>query len=396
MEGKKALRQRGRRDKEKSGRAGQLALLAAAWAMLLLLFLGKKDVVFSQAENRYLQTRPDWSWKAFRSGAYGEELEKWFSDQLPGRDDWVRGKTLLARALGRRENQGIYFGKESWLLESFQEYDAGVYQKNLESVSGFLGVMEEQGIQGYLLLAPTAGEVLPANLPAFAPELSQSQLFSQAEAQVPGTIRVEEALKAHSDEYIYYRTDHHWTSLGAYYAYEEFRRQTGREALPRHAYEEEILSKDFYGTSYARAGSYGIPPDSITAMYLPGMEKSGTEAGKGDGQAIAVDYGDGQIFHTLYDRSFLEKRDQYRVFLKGNYPLVTIRTNADNEKKLLLVKDSYANTFVQFLTGDYREIQMVDLRYFKASLMEYAAEQEFTEILVLYQIKKFAQDTIEF
>lgn len=375
-----------RKDKKRFQRTGQLGLLAGAWALFLILFLAKPSVVFSEAENRYLQEKPAFTWNALKSGVYGEELEKWFSDQLPYRDSLVQGKTLLSRALGRTENQGIYLGKNSYLLEAFQEYDPEIFQENLESVGQFLEAMEEKGMEGHLLLAPTAGEVLPHYLPAFAPELDQGQLISQAQARVPGAILVEDALKSHSQEYVYYRTDHHWTSLGAYYAYEAFREQTGREALPQEAYEEEILSRNFYGTSYSRAGSYDISPDSIMAMYLPGIE--------GDG--LAVDYGDGKLYHSIYDRSFLKKRDQYRVFLKGNYPLVKIHTGVENGKKLLLVKDSYANTFVQFLLTDYQEIQMVDLRHFKASLAEYAAEQDFTEVLVLYQVKKFAQERILF
>lgn len=400
--GKQRLTQSGREKR-------QLMVLLGAWLVLVLAFLGKPEKIFSEAENRYLQRRPKWSLASFEKGIFGEELEKWISDQLPGRDGWVQGKTLLARFLGRRENQGIYFGREEYLLETFQEYDQKLFAENLTSVARLFKLLEDTGTKGYLLLAPTAGAVMPSHLPAYAPELDQDQLFSQAEEHVPGVIRVEEALRAHQEEYIYYRTDHHWTSLGAYYAYEAFRKQTGREAFPREAYTEEILSRDFYGTSYPRAGSYAITPDWITAMYLPGREKPSEvqdgniqkeEELSGDpkmaGQMLTVDYGNGETEQTLYDRSFLKKRDQYRVFLKGNYPLVTIHTGVENGKKLLLIKDSYANTFVQFLVSDYEEIQMVDLRYFKASLTDYAAKQKFTEVLVLYQIKNFVQESISF
>ncbi len=373
------------RKKETGGAGKQLFVLLGAWLLLAFAFLGKPERVFSEAENRYLQSRPKWSLERFVRGTFGEELETWISDQLPGRDGWVQGKTLLSRALGRRENKGIYFGREDYLLETFQEYDQKIFGENLASVGELFGLLKETGAEGHLLLAPTAGAVMPTYLPAYAPEVCQEELFSQAEAQVPGMIRVEEALREHEGEYLYYRTDHHWTSLGAYYAYGAFLEQTGREALPREAYTEEILSQDFYGTSYARAGSYMVPPDSIMAMYLPENPKR-----------LTVDYGNGQIEETLYDRSFLKKRDQYRVFLKGNYPLVIIETGVKNGKKLLLVKDSYANTFVQFLVSDYEEIQMVDLRYFQASLADYGAEQGFTEVLVLYQIKNFVGEPLSF
>lgn len=359
----------------------QIAVLSGVWLVLVVAHFALEDRVFSPVENRYLQQRPQLTTEGLLDGTYTEETEEWLLDQMPGRDGWVQARTLLAKLMGRTENQGVYFGKNDYLLENFTEYSQETFAQNLETTQSFLEEMEQLGVGGNLLLVPTAAYILQDHVPANAPELNQDKLFLQAQEEVPGLIRVEDALEEHKQEEIYYRTDHHWTSLGAYYAYEAFLEQTGREAQPLESYTQEQLSDTFYGTSYAKAGLYNIEPDVITAMYLPHQE-------------LSVDYGDGTTGDSLYDRSFLSKRDQYRVFLKGNYPLVTIRTGVENEKKLLLIKDSYANTFVQFLVSDYEEIQMVDLRYFNASLLDYAKEQDFTDVLVLYQIKNYVQEKL--
>jgi len=359
----------------------QISVIVGVWLFFVCFHLLLKDQVFSPVENRYLQERPKWSMDAFIDGSFGDELESWLLDQLPGRDGWVQIRSLLSKSMGRSENGGVYFGEKQYLLETFQEYDKTLLSKNLDKVSSFFGAMEELGVESHLILVPTAAEILNEYVPDYAPELSQKELLDEIEPRVPRLLRVEDALKAHAQEEIYYRTDHHWTSLGAYYAYASYLEQTGRQAMEAEAYVQEILSRDFYGTSYAKAGLYSIKPDAITAMYP-------------DHGSITVDYGTGVLEDTLYDRSFLSKRDQYRVFLKGNYPLTTIRTDVKNGKKLLLVKDSYANTFVQFLISDYEEIQMVDLRYFHMPLADYAKEQKFTEVLMLYQLKNFAENSI--
>lgn len=386
----------------------QIVILTGIWILFVTVHLCSQDQVFSQAENRYLQERPKWSKEHMLDGTFADEMEKWLLDQLPGRDSFVQLRTLVGKALGRTENQEVYFGKKEYLLESFTGYEEELLQKNLDTVETFFHEMEDAGAKCHLMLVPTAAGILKEHLPSNAPELDQEHLLDQIEQEVSQLIRVEDALRSHDQEEIYYRTDHHWTSLGAYYAYASFLEQTGREAKPLKTYVQEVLSTSFYGTNYAKAGLYDTRPDKILAMYQPGqeekvaqeMEASAVEMEqKADAEEeksgkLTVDYGSNTVETSLYDRSFLSKRDQYRVFLKGNYPLTTIRTGIENGKKLLLVKDSYANTFVQFLVSDYEEIHMVDLRYFYLSLEDYAKEQGFTDILVLYQLKNFAKETV--
>lgn len=364
--------------KKKIGILGGLWLFFSLWNFLA------PGRTFSEAENRYLTERPRVTAGAIASGAYMKDFESWMSDQLLFRDGFVGLKAATDKLLGQRESGGVYLGRDGYLLEEFQTVDEARLKKNAAAVAGFLERMEEEGVKGQFLLVPTGAFVMEEKLPPFAPEISQKELFEKLREEIPGVLGADEALKAARTEAggeLYYRTDHHWTSLGAFSAYQAFCKEEGRELPKLSDYESRILSKAFYGTSYAKAGLYSVKPDTMTAMQ------------KRDGVEVLVDYGTGEPEHSLYDESFLSKRDKYRVFLKGNYPLTRIKTSNHNGKRLLLIKDSYANTFVQFLVEDYEEIHMVDPRAFKESLTKYAKEQGVTEVLFLYQIKNFAEDT---
>lgn len=362
-------------------------MICGAWALFALFnFLAPKRV-FSEAENRYLEQKPKLDKKAVLSGAYTEGYEKWMTDQLILRDGFVSLKASVDRTLGRGDIGGVYLGQDGYLLEMFTKTDREKLNRNTEKAAGFLERMEAEGRTVHFLMVPTGACVMEDKLPRYAPELDQRAMLEELGEKLPGFVNAEPALRRAWEELpeceenqLYYRTDHHWTSLGAYYAYQALCQAEGREAPELSEYEREVLSTGFYGSSYARAGLYGLKPDTMYAMYR-----------KSPG-AVQVDYGTGEPENSLYDRSFLAKRDKYRVFLKGNYPLTRIAASAENGKKLLLIKDSFANTFVQFLTEDYEEILVVDPRYYRQDLEILAREEAVTDVLYLYEIKKFAEE----
>lgn len=339
---------------------------------------------FSEAENRYLQEKPEPDGEDILDGSYMEDYEIWMADQLLFRDGFVSLKASADRLAGQGDSGGVYLGKDGYLLEMFTERDweekREQFEKNVNYASSFLARMEEEGKRVHFLMVPTGSCIMAEKLPAFAPEVSQDRLFEELSEKLPGFVDCrEELLAAKGEEQLYYRTDHHWTSMGAWYAYRALARAEGRELPELTSYTRETLSTEFYGTSYAKAGLYTIKPDTMEAIYPK------------EGESVRVDYGDGVTENTLYDRSFLSRRDKYRVFLKGNYPLTKIETAQKNGKRLLLVKDSFANTFIQFLTEDYEEIHVIDPRYFKMDLEEYTKDKKITDVLFLYQIKNFAE-----
>ncbi|MBQ9988188.1 MAG: hypothetical protein IJP30_00405 [Clostridia bacterium] len=340
---------------------------------LAILGLATPDRLFSENENRYLTALPALSFDALIDGTFMENMEQYLTDQFPLRDGWVKLKTKLALFSGQRDSGGIYIGKDGYLIEVFRENELGNFEKNLGYIAAFAKKMEAMGHPVSFMPVPTASQILRDKLWQYVPEIDQAALIERAKAAGLAVVDVMPALSAHKNEYIYYRTDHHWTSLGAYYAYQVL---LGGEAKPLAAFEEQILSRSFLGTTHSKVGLY-TEMDTITAYLGP--------------EQVQATYNQTETRSSLYERSYLETKDKYSVFLNANQSLSVIDTGIKNGKKLMLIKDSYANCFVQFLTGHYEQIHVIDLRYFKTDPAEYAKQQGLTQTLVLYNLKGFAQ-----
>lgn len=189
------------------------------------------------------------------------------------------------------------------------------------------------------------------------------------------TTDVFSTLTAHSSENIYYRTDHHWTSLGAYYAYCAWR---GVEPNADE-WTQEILYDNFRGTTWNKVPLPTVPAEEITAWYKHPDRH--------------VSYNSGQYeTESLYERKYLDGSDQYAVFLNSNQAQTFIEGSGQSGK-LLLIKDSYGNTFSQFPVEDYAEVHVIDPRFFKDDVVEYAKENSITDTLVLYGTQNFVKDT---
>ncbi len=338
---------------------------------------------YSENENRYLAQMPVFSASNLFKGSYTEDFESYITDQFAFRDTWVGIKTLSEQALQKKDSGGVYFAKDRYLIEMFDTVDQNQFQRNLEHVAQFTQRMEEtRQIFVTTMLVPTASAVYRDKLPPFAPEVDQDALYEQAAAALPRMVDVRAVFSSHLDEYLYYRTDHHWTTLGCYYAYAHWRAETGMQAKPADWYQQQVLSDRFFGTTYSKASSYTAQPDTILA-FTPG-----------DGNSFTVSYNNGEReTDTLYERGFLSKKDKYSVFLNGNQPLTKITSQNKNGKKLLLIKDSYANAFAPFAANDFEEVFLVDLRHYKSSVSTLISEQGITDVLILYNMKGFASDT---
>ena len=225
------------------------------------------------------------------------------------------------------------------------------------------------------MLAPVAAQVLTDKLPAYAPAADYAAVLQVLTDAGVDTTDVLSALTAHSSENIYYRTDHHWTSLGAYYAYCAWR---GVEPSAVD-WTQEVLCDNFRGTTWNKVPLPTISAEEITAWYRHPERR--------------VSYNDGQYeTDSIYERRCLEGSDQYAVFLNSNQAQTVIAGSGENGR-LLLIKDSYGNTFVQFPVEDYAEVHVLDLRFFKGDVTEYAKENGITDVLVLYGTQNFIKGT---
>jgi hypothetical protein len=353
----------------------------AFMTVLLLLFVLLPDQEFSAAENRMLQQMPSFSWDNLLSGKFSLAAEKYLSDQFPFRDTWVGIKSAAELLRQKRDNNGVYFGKGGYLLQKPQQLNMAILAENIAAVNRFA---EALSAEVFFLPAPSSVQILQERLPPFAQPRQAGELQKIIAEQLAAHIQLIDtgsALAAHREEYIYYKTDHHWTSLGAYYAYREAANFLGYTALNLDDITIEQVSDNFYGTLHAKSGHRFIQPDAIQ-IFKPKKELV---------CRVAYVY-DNRSADSLYAREQLRNKDQYAIFLGGNHALVCITTQNETGRKLLIVKDSYANSLVPFLVNHYAEIHMIDLRHFNFELISYIEQYGFKEILLLYNTISFAED----
>ena len=349
---------------------------------------------FSESENRYLQKKPEFSIKTLVNGSYGTAYEKYLGDQFPLRDGWVGLKVRAEQAQLKKDVNGVYLAKDGYLIEKFEREDLEGPQldKNIDAAAVFAARMAEKlGPEHVrLMMVPSASQVLTDKLPAFAAPYDQENVLRRIREKLVETgaetemmVPVLEQLKEHSQESIYYRTDHHWTAQGAYYGYEIWAESMGIEPWKREMFTEETVSEDFLGTVYSKVN---VPsqPDSIQ-LFLPGVEVK-----------YQVSY-DGlpKVYDSLYNLKALEGKDKYAVYLDGNHGLTVInRESAEPAGRcLLIVKDSFAHSFVPFAANHFDTVYMVDLRYFNMGIDGFMEENGVTDLLVLYQIPGFSTET---
>lgn len=340
-----------------------------------------EDVSFSKQENRILSPLPTFTVSSFLSGNYTKNVEEYISDQFVWKKFWTGLKAHTERVTLKQENNGIYFGKSDYLLEDFEK-PGEQFQSNLNSIHDF--TKQAKGITSYLLLAPTSVEMYKEKLPLYTSSYSEKESIDLAKRQFADSlsfIDVYNALLSKKNEHIFFRTDHHWTMRGAFYAYEVAAKAMGLTPFEMDDFSIDRVSKDFYGTYYSRANLHDIKPDQIEVFH-PKFNVT-----------YSVQYEDGERSNTLYDWDYLSGKDQYALFLSGNHSLIKIQSNIQNGRKLTVIKDSYAHSFIPFLANHYEEIHVLDLRYYHMNIHEYLKDNEIKEVLFLYNIANFSKDT---
>lgn len=356
--------------------------------MVLLLGLAGKEALshqrtYSPVEKRELQTCPEISITKVLDGRFQKKYESYLRDQFPGRDHWVSFQTDMELFMGKNEIHNVYIGKNHYLLEHYteKEFDPQQISKNLQALEKFVG-KTKQNADVHVMMVPTKSWVLREKLPAFAPHYKEQKFYDALQQKLEKEdvlISVEPVLDAHKEEEIYYRTDHHWTTLGAWYAYEQYTKAVGGDLQRAQGKKKfRCISKDFYGTTYAKI-NYARQADKIEIYE------------SADKLRVVYNMGEKKT-KTLYDFSFLKTADQYSVFTGGNQAVLEITGGIKNGKTLLLIKDSFANSILPFLAEDYEKLVVVDLRQLNVSgdrLLEMFSP---TDILILYNSAQFAQD----
>lgn len=353
-------------------------LISAIGLMLFpVLFIAlTPDVRFSENENRALNGRPEISLNRVLDGSFQQRLNEYISDQLPFRDILMEEATVVKKILGYQEIGGAYLGKNHHYMKKVTEEDMkeSYFDANIRTLSAFL--KDQDNLNQCVLFVPDAGISLREDLPANAPFYDADAYYKNA-ADTLGTSMVDLREKFAGREDYYYRTDHHWTARGAYAGYEECCKKLGLPVRDFESFGPSCVSHSFLGSLYSKVlDPRAKADDFIIYKNLPEL-------------TLTIER---KVFASIYDEEKLEKKDKYAAFFGGNYGTLSIETKAATGRKLLCVKDSFANCMVPYLLNDYEEIVMIDLRYFHGNPNRLIEEKGITDILVVYELSNFAEN----
>ena len=339
---------------------------------------------FSENEKRVLSEAPQIDAAGIADGSVFRSIESYLSDHFPGRELWVGANTYLENAEGRGATEDIVRGTDGWLFTAPVSDDRETLWDNMQAITTFA---EKQSVPVSMMAVPSAGAVVSDKLPALYLPYSDADLLEEARRIAGNTLHwvdlYTDFCSAEQPERLYYRTDHHWTSEGAYRAYCLLMEELGQSSVPRDDFTVEQIS-GFYGTSYSKSGLWLTEPDTLELWTDPAM------------QAVTTVYDanrDSVTQEGVFFREYLKAADKYPVFLSGNHARVHIETNADSGKRLLVIKDSYAHALAPFLAEEYSTIDLIDLRYFKQQTISSWLEENLAdEILLVYGLGSLAED----
>lgn len=338
---------------------------------------------FSEKEKRYLAEKPVISGENILSGQLDEKIESYLADHVPGRDFFVGVNASYDLMSGRQVTKDIYLAENGFLLERPYSYDRSAVEKNMEKINSFA---EKIGRPIDFMLVPTAGYFLQDAVYGIRDTYRDDSIIADIYAQAGEKVVCRDLLTAFSQEAdaqkLYYRTDHHWTSLGAYKAYSAYMDALGREHPEQVDFAVESHS-GFYGSTYSRSGLWWIAPESI-------------ELWKNDVAFTVENKETEQPHEGLFYEERLQELDKYTVYLDGNHSVVTIHNpEAVGKGQLLVFRDSYANCLGTFLANSYETVILVDLRYCqdpRNPVSNMVLEGQYDDVLVCYSLGNFLTD----
>ena len=385
-------------------------------ALGLILFAALPDKDFSKEENRDLQTFPKLTWKSLSEGKFGQEMNEYFADQFPARDALVGLKGLSELALGKGENNGVVLGKDGWLAVRWFDayvdrltrvYDTDFYAK--ESIDAQTSALNDLQAELAAKNIPLTVIIPPRTLDVVGgqtnyPMQSTDALWADIDAGLDDSVDYLDLRKIMQDahaggEYVYYRTDHHWTTEGAYMAYCALMNEWGKqsEIIPESMFTIETV-EGFYGTTWSRAGLKFVGPDSLEIWHFEGEENYTVtdwtmQTGQNEQGVSYIDFVRGDSFSGFYNRDYLEQKDKYSAFLDGTHGILTVQKNTDEERQTLLVlKDSFLNSMVPFLAQHY-DLIVVNLSAGGVKPLAYYAEQFGCDgVLIVYNAENIIEN----
>ena len=355
------------------------------WLIIIILnFIWPKQI-FSQEENRMLATVPSFSLESFIDGKYLNSMNDYINDHFAFRNFYLKLNSWWeVNVLNKNENNGVYIGNDGYLFEKIDNVDIDNTYKNEKVIDTFAKKMKAKNIPTYFLLIPNSiyinSDKLPDNVIPPDQEYTINEVYNRTNNCI--NINVVDKLKEENKKIeLYFKTDHHINSNGAFVIYNEFCRQTGKKMIDIKEFEVRTLTNEFLGTFDSKAQILGQEKDTITVYE--------NEINTDIKEAIY----DKETTNSLFNEEYLSVKDKYSYFLNGNNSRAVIKTRVNNDKKLLVIKDSYAHIMAQFLCQEYSEIHFLDPRYTNFDYEDYITENGITDVMFLYNVSTFEKDT---
>lgn len=349
------------------------------------LFYPKSD--YSSSEKRYLQQFPEVTVDKVLDGTFGTEFESYFADQFPARSFWVGLNAYYSLDTGNNGANGVYNCGNGYLINKPVSTDNKL-EKNVNTIVKFKNSIN---VPVTVIFAPSTGYVADDVLPAVHDKYNDDTYFEQISSTLSTNgISFVDLRKTFKDAYaegnqLYYKTDHHWTTLGAYTAYEKLCEQLNITPAPKEKFDIKTYG-GFYGTTYSTSGFWFTQPDSIQIWDNPENTEQNIKVKISEGT-------DTKEYGSMYFYNHLEEDDKYPVFIDGNHALTEITNSNAKGGTILLVKDSFSHSLAPFLAENYSKIILVDMRYYKMSVSQIVEQEKPEQVVFLYGIDNIATDT---
>ncbi|MBD7916492.1 hypothetical protein H9660_15210 [Clostridium sp. Sa3CUN1] len=343
-----------------------------------ILDIFNKDNLFSEYENRSLAQKPKLYYSALIDGRFFDNYDRYINDQFIFRNSWINIKSFSENILGKEENNNIIYGDNDFLFDKFQEIDEENLNRNVDIIKEFIS---RYNSSFNLMIIPESFTIYKDLLPYGVNLIDEKSYINNIYSELSNLknvkpIDIVDTLIENKERYIYYKTDHHWTSYGAYLAYLEYCSLNNINSIKINELKENKVP-NFYGTYFSKSKKFNAKPDTINYYNIDNIDV----------------YINGDRVGNINDNDKWSSSDKYSAFLRGNNAVTLIKNNnISNNSKVLIIKDSYANSFVQFIINNYSETYIVDLRSFSTNFNSFFESNNFDYVIIMYSLKNLSED----
>ena len=374
----------------KSGKlrfAPAVLFVAFIFAMAIWFMVNPK-ADYSSSEKRYLQQFPETSVDTVLSGEFSEKFETYFADHFPQRNMWVGLNSYYNLGIGLNGRNGVYNSADGYLINVPVDKENYV-RKNIRVLAEFKEKIGD--VPMTVMLAPSTGYIAADKLPLIHDSYNDDTYFAETAKTLGESgvnfVDLRETFKQKYAEgvQLYYRTDHHWTTDGAYEGYVKLCEKLGVQPADKDSFAKTAYG-GFYGTTYSTSGYWLTKPDSITVYdNQENTDKNITVKISEDGKD--------NHYGSMFFYNHIDEDDKYPVFLDGNHALTEIQNKNAKNGTIVVIKDSFSHSLAPFLAENYSKVVLVDLRYYKQSVSDLIKKENPEQVVALYGIDNLATDT---